>query len=91
MGSAALELAWLAAGRFDGYFEFGLKPWDIAAGALLVMEAGGLCRRIDGAPLDLAVGDVLACAPGLEGPLVAECRTFLTELGYRPRSGGSGR
>ena len=91
MGSAALELAWVAAGRFDGYFEFGLKPWDIAAGALLVTEAGGLCRRIDGAPLDLAVGDVLACAPGLEGPLVAECRTFLTELGYAPRAGGSGR
>jgi myo-inositol-1(or 4)-monophosphatase len=91
MGSAALELAWLAAGRFDGYFEFGLKPWDVAAGALLVLEAGGVCRRIDGAPLDLAIGDVLACAPGLEGPLVDECRTFLTELGYRPRAGGSGR
>jgi myo-inositol-1(or 4)-monophosphatase len=91
MGSAALELAWVSAGRFDGYFEFGLKPWDIAAGALLVTEAGGLCRRIDGAPLDLAVGDVLACAPGLEGPLVEECKTFLVELGYRPRAGGSGR
>ncbi len=91
MGSAALELAWVAAGRFDGYFEFGLKPWDIAAGALLVTEAGGVCRRIDGAPLDLAVGDVLACAPGLEGPLVAECRNFLRELGYVPRAGGSGR
>ena len=91
MGSAALELAWLAAGRFDGYFEFGLKPWDIAAGALLVLEAGGLCRRIDGAPLDLAVGDVLACGPGLEGPLVGECRTFLAELGYVPRPGGFGR
>lgn len=91
MGSAALELAWVAAGRFDGYFEFGLKPWDIAAGALLVQEAGGLCRRIDGAPLDLSVGDVLACAPGLERPLVEECRTFLAELGYRPKAGGSGR
>jgi len=91
MGSAALELAWVAAGRFDGYFEFGLKPWDIAAGALLVTEAGALCRRIDGAPLDLAVGDVLACAPGLEGSLVAECRMFLAELGYAPRAGGSGR
>jgi myo-inositol-1(or 4)-monophosphatase len=91
MGSAALELAWVAAGRFDGYFEFGLKPWDIAAGALLVQEAGGVCRRIDGAPLDLTVGDVLACAPGLEEPLVNECRTFLAELGYEPRPGGSGR
>jgi myo-inositol-1(or 4)-monophosphatase len=91
MGSAALELAYVAAGRFDGYFEFGLKPWDIAAGALLVHEAGGLCRRIDGEPLDLAVGDVLACAPGLEGPLVAVCRKFLTELGYRPQPAGGGR
>jgi myo-inositol-1(or 4)-monophosphatase len=91
LGSAALELAWLAAGRLDGYFEFGLKPWDIAAGALLVKEAGGVCLRIDGAPLDLAVGDVLACAPGLEGPLVLECRTFLNELGYQPQKGGSGR
>jgi len=84
MGSAALEMAYVAAGRFDGYFEFGLKPWDIGAGALLVQEAGGLCRRIDGAPLDLAVGDVVACAPGLEGPLVGECQRFLAELGYRP-------
>ena len=91
MGSAALELAWVAAGRFDGYFEFGLKPWDVAAGALLVQEAGGVCRRIDGEPLDIAVGDVLACGPGLEGPLVSECRTFLVELGYQPRLGGSGR
>jgi myo-inositol-1(or 4)-monophosphatase len=91
MGSAALELAYVAAGRFDGYFEFGLKPWDIAAGALLVQEAGGLCLRIDGAPLDLVVGDVLACAPGLEGPLVGECRTFLAELGYQPLPGGAGR
>ena len=41
MGSAALDLAYVAAGRFDGYFEFGLKPWDTAAGALLVREAGG--------------------------------------------------
>ncbi len=40
-GSAALDLAYVAAGRFDGYYEFGLKPWDMAAGCLLVREAGG--------------------------------------------------
>ena len=40
-GSAALDLAYVAAGRFDGYFEFGLNPWDMAAGCLLVREAGG--------------------------------------------------
>lgn len=46
-GSAALDLAYVAAGRLDGYFERGLKPWDFAAGALLVAEAGGTVSRID--------------------------------------------
>jgi myo-inositol-1(or 4)-monophosphatase len=46
-GSAALDLAYVAAGRLDGYFERGLKPWDFAAGALLVEEAGGLVSRHD--------------------------------------------
>ncbi len=47
MGSAALDLAFVAAGRLDGYFERGLKPWDFAAGALLVQEAGGRFTRTD--------------------------------------------
>lgn len=46
-GSAALDLAYVAAGRLDGYFERGLKPWDFAAGALLVSEAGGRVTRLD--------------------------------------------
>ena len=46
-GAAALDLAYVAAGRLDGYFERGLKPWDHAAGALLVQEAGGRVSRID--------------------------------------------
>jgi myo-inositol-1(or 4)-monophosphatase len=41
LGSAALDLAWVACGRYDGHWEFGLHPWDLAAGALLVSEAGG--------------------------------------------------
>ena len=40
-GAAALDLAWVAAGRYDGYWELGIKPWDIAAGLLMVREAGG--------------------------------------------------
>lgn len=48
MGSAALDLAYVAAGRYDGYFELGLQPWDYAAGALLVREAGGLCTDYSG-------------------------------------------
>lgn len=85
MGSAALELAWLAAGRFDGFFELGLKPWDVAAGALLIQEAGGVIRRIDGAPFDVRCGDLLAAGPGLAGTLEQECRGVLDERGWWPR------
>jgi myo-inositol-1(or 4)-monophosphatase len=84
-GSAALDLAYVAAGRFDGFFEFGLKPWDIAAGALLVSEAGGAITRIDGAPLDLSIGDVLASGPGLQARMKEECGRFLTEIEWTPR------
>ncbi len=85
IGSAALDLAYVAAGRFDGFFEFGLKPWDIAAGALLVMEAGGTMTRVDGEPFDLSIGDVLASCPGIESRLKAECSRFLAEIGWTPR------
>jgi myo-inositol-1(or 4)-monophosphatase len=85
IGSAALDLAYVAAGRFDGFFEFGLKPWDVGAGALLVMEAGGSMRRIDGQPLDLAIGDVIASCPGIEAALQQECSRFLEECGWTPR------
>ena len=92
-GSAALDLAYVAAGRFDGFFEFRLKPWDIAAGALLVAEAGGMVTRIDGATLDLAYGDILACAPGLAPILAPQCAAFLKEIGWsaqgvKPRVNG---
>jgi myo-inositol-1(or 4)-monophosphatase len=60
-GSAALDLAYVAAGRVEAFFERGLSPWDVAAGALLVREAGGTVTRIDGSPHDLH-GDVLAAA-----------------------------
>ncbi|HLL54461.1 MAG TPA: inositol monophosphatase family protein [Myxococcaceae bacterium] len=85
MGSAALDLAYVAAGRFDGFFEFGLKPWDIAAGALLIWEAGGRMTQVDGAPLDLMCGDVLACAPGIQGELGPECARFLSDIAWKPR------
>ncbi len=59
-GSAALDLANVACGRIDGFWEFGLKPWDVAAGALLVREAGGRVTNMDGSPLDLAGGEIVA-------------------------------
>lgn len=48
MGSAAVDLAYVACGRFDGFFEYGLSPWDVAGGILLVQEAGGLVTTFDG-------------------------------------------
>ncbi len=57
-GSAALDLAWVAAGRYDGYWERDLKPWDIAAGVLLVTEAGGKVTDADGGEDMLAKGSI---------------------------------
>lgn len=59
-GSAALDLAYVAAGRYDGYFENDLQPWDMAAGLLLVLEAGGSVTEIDGGNKMLTSGSVLA-------------------------------
>ncbi len=60
-GSAALDLAWVAAGRFDAYWERGLKPWDVAAGMVIVREAGGMVGDIDNGPDPLESGNIL-CA-----------------------------
>ena len=62
-GSAALDLAYVAAGRLDAYWEAGLCSWDIAAGILLVQEAGGITTELDGSRVDLSKGNVLAANP----------------------------
>ncbi len=59
-GSAALDLAYVACGRLDAYWESGLKSWDIAAGIILVREAGGMATDQEGSTVDLNQGDVLA-------------------------------
>ena len=59
-GSAALDLAYVACGRLDGYFEFGLQPWDVAAGALLVREAGGVVLDFEGEDGWFDSGNVIA-------------------------------
>jgi len=69
-GSAALDLAYVAAGRLDAYWEAGLQPWDIAAGVLLVQESGGIVTGLDGASADLAKGDVLATNPHLHQSMI---------------------
>ena len=55
-GAAALDLAWVAAGRFDGYWERGLSPWDFAAGSLIVREAGGFVTDLDGNEAHMVAG-----------------------------------
>ena len=67
-GAACLDLAWAACGVFDGFFELGLAPWDVAAGGLLVQEAGGLVTDWDDGPGYLA-GDILAGSPGVHDEL----------------------
>jgi len=69
-GAAALDLAYTAAGVYEGFFEFRLSPWDIAAGALLIEEAGGELSDLDGGATYLASGNVLAGAPGVLAGLV---------------------
>ncbi|PKY10217.1 inositol monophosphatase [Acidithiobacillus marinus] len=59
-GSAALDLAYVAAGRYDGFWEFNLKPWDLAAGALLVQEAGGIATDFTGEQGYLDSGNIIA-------------------------------
>ena len=69
-GSAALDLAYVAAGRTDGFFEKGLRPWDMAAGALLVTEAGGLVGNFTGEADYLDQQECLAANPKIYGQLV---------------------
>ena len=59
-GAAAIDLAYVACGRLDFFWEFGLNPWDMAAGVLLIHEAGGTCTDMRGGPFDLRGADVLA-------------------------------
>ena len=76
-GSVALDLAFVAAGKLDGLWERGLSPWDLAAGVVLVEEAGGMVSAYDGSPLALESGRILACGAGLQQPLIeglSQCR-----------------
>ena len=62
-GAASLDLAYVACGRLDGFWEFGLKPWDMAAGVLLIEEAGGMISDFKGGNLYLQSGDIIAGSP----------------------------
>lgn len=77
-GSAALDLCWVACGRLDAYFEQGLMEWDLAAGGLIVREAGGVTVDLGGRPV--SAGSVIAAPPQLVEPL----RRLVLEAGARP-------
>jgi myo-inositol-1(or 4)-monophosphatase len=79
-GAAALDFAYVAAGRLDGFWEYGLSPWDIAAGMLLVREAGGYVSDLSGGHSMMTTGDVLTANDHLHLPLAA----LIREAGRMP-------
>lgn len=80
-GSAALDLAYVAAGRLDGFWEFGLKPWDIAAGSLLIKEAGGLVGDFTGGENFLKTGNIACANPKLFKPILQTINQALSKEG----------
>jgi len=76
LGSAALDLAYVAAGRMDAFWEDGLKPWDVAASSLMVEEAGGVVTGTDGSPFHARLGHVLATTPAIQDAMLATIRQF---------------
>ena len=76
-GSASLDLAHVACGRFDGFWELGLSPWDMAAGCLLIHEAGGIVSDFAGGAGFLTSGNILAATPRIHEIMLARIRTHL--------------
>src|SRR5205807_5401255 len=74
-GAAALDLAWVAAGRFDGYWERNISPWDIAAGMVLVREAGGYVTDLESGDSPHVTGDVVAGNDTIHGELIRALKT----------------
>jgi myo-inositol-1(or 4)-monophosphatase len=76
LGSAAIDLCWVAAGRLDGFWEQLLRPWDLAAGALLVEEAGGRISLMDGHPFDSRAGQIVASNGAIHDAMLETIRGF---------------
>ena len=81
LGSAAIDLCWVACGRFDGFWEYNLSPWDIAAGYLIVAEAGGVITDFEGTPYDVFDKETLATNGLIHAPLRAMIRNEAGEEG----------
>jgi myo-inositol-1(or 4)-monophosphatase len=83
-GSAALDLCNVASGRFDGFWEFNLNPWDTAAGVLIVEEAGGKVTRFDGSPFELNSRETVASNGLLHEALLTEFKEIFAGRGLEP-------
>ena len=83
-GSAALDLCNVASGRYDGFWEFNLNPWDTAAGVLIVEEAGGKVTRFDGSPFELNSRETVASNGLLHDALLAEFQEIFAGRGMEP-------
>jgi myo-inositol-1(or 4)-monophosphatase len=79
-GAAALDLAYVAAGFYDGFFEIGLNAWDVAAGSLLVLEAGGLIGDLRGEGDYLHGGQVIAATPKVFAQIVQALAPYVGDL-----------
>ena len=71
LGSAAIDMAYVACGRFDGFWEEGLHPWDVAAGKLLIEEAGGSVTYYDGSPFSVYVPPICASNGRIHNEMLA--------------------
>lgn len=86
LGSAAIDLCYVAAGRLDGFWEMHLSPWDISAGALMVEQAGGTVTATDGTPFFARQGSVLATNGALHEQMLSAIATFQTRFRSRNRT-----
>jgi myo-inositol-1(or 4)-monophosphatase len=85
LGSAAIDLCYVAAGRFDGFWEHALHPWDVAAGALIVQEAGGRVTNLEGGPFSSREGSVIATNGVIHDAMVETIRSASSGDGLTTR------
>jgi myo-inositol-1(or 4)-monophosphatase len=86
LGSAALDLCYVAAARFDGFWEMSLQPWDMSAGALIVAEAGGRVTQSNGQPFRSRAGSVLATNGRIHGEMLATIQDYFSRARSRNRT-----
>lgn len=79
-GAAAIDLCYVACGRLDGFWEFELNPWDVAAGSIIVKEAGGSLRNIDGTPFSIYDRQILATNGRIENEMLATIKDYFASI-----------